>query len=140
VVFLCFLSLSSLLAPFEGSYGRYNSETQRRLAGQTVYMPSNFRSRYERYRFLLPLDTRVIGYAAGDSAAAQQFLDSGAYVGVYVNGPLSKDTWPGYEVVGQRLDIRTRQNDEEVRQILTKGRFDLLFHHEVILKRKILKG
>jgi len=140
VLFLCFLSLSSLLSPFEAAHGRYSNETQRRLAGQTVYMPSNFRSRYERYRFLLPLDTRVIGYAAGDNAAAQNYLDSGAYVGVYVAGPLSKNTWPGYEVVGQRLDIRTRQTDEEVRQILTKGRFDLLFHHEVILKRKTLKG
>jgi len=140
VVFLCFLSLSSLLSPFEGGYGRYSSETQRRMAGQTVYMPSNFRSRYERYRFLLPMDTRVIGYAAGDNATAQKFLDSGAYVGVYATAPLSENTWPSYEVVGQRLDIRTRQTDEEVRQILTEGRFDLLFHHEVILKRKILKG
>jgi len=138
VIFLCFISLSSLLNPFEGEHGTYSDAAQRAVAGQTVYMPSDFRSRYERYRFMLPTDTRIVGYAPGQAAQIEPWLASGRTVAVI--RPYNEPAPSGYRILGQRVDLRTRQTGDEVRKILFDRRLDLLFHKEIILQRQTAAG
>jgi len=137
VVFLCYLSVSSLLSPFEGAKGRYSTETQNQMAGKTIYMPSNFRSRYERYSFILP-GADIRGYNPRSQRTRENILQKGNLVGIYL--PVNNFCDSRYKIYGERLDIKNRQTPEEVRDIIFRGRFDLLFQREFIVSLKVLSA
>jgi hypothetical protein len=137
-IFLCFISLSSLLSPFEGDYGFYGTSTRHAVAGQTVYAPSDFRSRYERYRFMLPADTTIFGYSPAQTGMIKEWIDSGRIVAVVQ--PYNEPAPAGYTILGKRIDLRTRQSGEEVRKIIFERRLDLLFHKEIMLQRQTAAG
>ena len=137
-IFLAFISLSSLLSPFEGEHGVYSAATRRAVSGQTVYVPSDFRSRYERYRFMLPADTHIIGYTPEQSAQTKEWISAGRMVAVVQ--PYNDPAPAGFNILGKRVDLRTRQSGEEVRKIIFERRLDLLFHKEIILQRQTAAG
>jgi len=127
-VFLVAATLAAGLAPFEGPLGRYDRETVEALEKKTVYVPSNFISKYERHRFILP-GSRIEGYHPSDTERLNQLLRSGEIValerglGQTVAGP--------FEVYGKRLTLRSRQRRDEIASILFKGDLDPLVRQEI---------
>jgi hypothetical protein len=132
VVMLIFLSLSCALAPFHGPLGSYSSQTITALKGKTVYIPSNFRSRYERHRFLLP-GVEIEGYDQWNKEEQQRLLDAGAIVAV--NRPFGESMQGQYDVFGSCLTMRTRHTNEDIRAILLRNKLDLLLQQEIIVRR-----
>jgi len=132
-VFLVAATLAAGLAPFEGPLGRYDRQTVEALEKKTVYVPSNFISKYERHRFILP-GSRLEGYHPSNTERLNQLLRRREIValerglGQTVTGP--------FEVYGKRLTLRSRQRGDQIARILFKGDLDLLVHQEIIVRRR----
>lgn len=132
LIFLAFLSFASIMAPLEGKLGRYDEQTIRAVAGKTVYVSSNFRAQYERYRFLLP-GAEIRSYEQGDDATRDRLLAAGELV-VMDFAPGAGSSEP-YQILGKRLTVRSRLPDEDVNRVLKERRMELLFREERLLQK-----
>jgi len=132
LVFASFLLISMAVAPFEGPLGRYDPERVAFLQGKRVYVPSEFISRHERHRFLLP-GARIEGYDPADVDSASRLLSSGQHVVVHrapgggIEGP--------FRVIARRFDLRSRQTPEEMWRIFYHRELDLLVRQELVVRR-----
>ncbi len=131
LIFLAFLSLASIMAPLEGPLGHYDAQTISAAAGKTVYVPSNFRAQYERYRFLLP-GAEIRSYEEGDTATRERLLAAGELVVTDVAPGTS--TFAPYQLLGMRLTVRSRLPQEDVDKVLYQRRMELLFRQEVLVQ------
>ena len=104
LIFLAFISLASILAPFEGPLGRFDKQAVAAVSNKTVYVPSNFRSQYERYRFLLP-GAEIRSYEYEDDAARDSLLAAGELV--VADFPPETNNLDSYQVLGRRLTVRS---------------------------------
>lgn len=131
LVFLAYLTLGAVLAPFEGPAGRFPPEAVAALRDRTVWVPSRFRSREERYRFLLP-GADVRPYPEKLDRPLRRLRERGQIVAVQVppDAPPPEDA----TVYGSRLDLRTRQTAAEIRALLFERRFDVLVNREILLR------
>jgi 4-amino-4-deoxy-L-arabinose transferase-like glycosyltransferase len=132
MVFASLLLIALAVAPFEGPLGRYDPERVASLRGKPVFVPSEFLSRHERHRFLLP-GARIEGYDPANVDAASHLLSSGQYVVLYrppgggIEGP--------FRVIARRFDLRSRQSREEMWRILYHRELDLLVRQELVVRR-----
>jgi hypothetical protein len=132
VVFASFLLIGAAVAPFEGPLGRFDPKRIAFLEGKLVYVPTEFISRHERHRFLLP-GARIEGYDATDANTESRLLSSGQHVVVHrtpgagIEGP--------FRVIARRFDLRSRQTLEEMWRILYHGDLDLLVRQELVVRR-----
>jgi 4-amino-4-deoxy-L-arabinose transferase-like glycosyltransferase len=131
LIFLAFLSFASIMAPLEGKLGRYDEQTIRAVAGKTVYVSSNFRAHYERYRFLLP-GAEIRSYEQGDDATRERLLAAGELVTMDF-APASSAAGP-YKVLGKRLTVRSRLPQADVDKVLKERQMELLFREERLLQ------
>ena len=133
LIFLAFLSLASVVAPLEGPLGRFDAQGINAVKGKTVYVPSNFRAQYERYRFLLP-GAEIRSYEYDDDANRDRLLASGEVV--VADFPPEKNSFKSYKVLGKRLAVRSRMPQEDISRVLNERRMDLLFRQELLLQGK----
>jgi hypothetical protein len=132
MVFASFLLIALAVAPFEGPLGRYDPERVAFLKSKRVFVPSEFVSRHERHRFLLP-GARIEGYDPADVDSAGRLLSSGRHVIVYrppgggIEGP--------FRVIARRFDLRSRQTGEEMWRILYRRELQLLVRQELVVRR-----
>jgi len=136
LIFFTFLSLASVVAPFEGPLGRFDTQTIKAVSGKTVYVPSNFRAQYERYRFLLP-GAEIRSYDFGDDATRDRLLSIGQIV--VVDAPPEVANFGTYQVLGKRLTLRNRLPEKDIALVLVERRMDLLFRQELLVQAKQLK-
>ncbi|MCE5242643.1 MAG: phospholipid carrier-dependent glycosyltransferase [Syntrophobacteraceae bacterium] len=119
-VLLVFLSFAAFLRPFDGASGNFSEEAQRYAKGRDVWVPCNFRAKDEGHRFVLP-GALVHGYTekgAPDLAAAASRFPLFAF-----RMPLSRvPDRPGCTVVGERLVIRSRHSNRELKEMILHGR------------------
>lgn len=132
LVFLVYLCLAAVLAPFEGAPGRFESAAVERVRGQRVWVSSNFRSRYERHRFLLP-GADVRGYHRKDETAPPRLLGEGEVV--VLRRRLDEPEPEGVTLLGQRLELRTRQTPQEIKELLLERKIDVLVEREMIVSK-----
>lgn len=130
VALLVLLVLAAFLRPFDGAPGNFSAEAQRYVKGKDVWTPCNFRAVDEGYRFLLP-GAKVHGYffEPVQSVAAL----SGKYELFAVQMPLQEQC-AGCKVIGQRLEIRSRHNPDEIKRILQGEVFQQLFTKELLVE------
>ncbi len=128
LVLLCF---AAFLRPFDGAFGNYSADVQQYAKGKNVWVPCNFRAKEEGYRFILP-DAQVHGYhedlalsAAGLAAKYKLFA---------VQVPLQDEGCADCKIIGQRLDIRSRQSESELKQMLKGDVFQHLFVKELLIE------
>ena len=132
-VFLAYLGFAIVLSPFDGPAGKYTDDAIAQLKGKTVFVPSNFRSKYEQHRFLIP-GAEIKGYGSSDSARRKALLDSGAIVAIRL--PITSALPNNYIVYGQRTVVRSRLSGAELAQILLHQRTDVLLKREIIVQLK----
>jgi 4-amino-4-deoxy-L-arabinose transferase-like glycosyltransferase len=130
--FALFLSLSCLLAPFDGPAGRFDPKRVAPLEGKTVYVPEGFVSKHERHRFLLP-GARIEGYDPTDMGQLDRLLRSRRYV--VVHRPLSETIAGPYRTFARRLDLKSRQTRDEILRILIHKELDPFIRQELIVRR-----
>ncbi len=141
LTFLLYLALTGALWPLEGPAGRYDDDAIARARGADLLMPTNHLRKHERYHFLLE-PASVTGYEIHgldlpepSRIAIEDALARGGVVGVVLpegEDPLAR--YPGAEVLGSRVDVRTRHNGEQIRAMLLRGEMDLLLVREWLLR------
>ncbi len=133
ITFFAYLGFASLLAPFEGALSNYSNSELVNMKGKTIYVPSNFVSKYERHRFVIP-GAEIKGYTRGDRKRKHQLLDQGEIVAVQQRMGASLPA--NHMIFGSRLVLRSRLSGQEIVQILFKQRTDILILREVIIQQK----
>jgi 4-amino-4-deoxy-L-arabinose transferase-like glycosyltransferase len=126
---LVFLCLAGFFFPFDHERGHYGSETITAMTGKDVWVPYNFRAKYERYGFLLPGAT-IHGYETQKNYTPEQLMRAHEYVVIRRAPDEQLDLASGCSVVDTRIDVRSRQNSREIREILFANRLDHLFVNE----------
>ena len=133
LVLLCF---AAFLRPFDGGLGNYSADARGYASGKKVGVPCNFRAMDEGYRFMLP-GADISGYSEDQHLTASEL--AGRYPLFVKQMALDDNTQNGgcgdCKIIGQRLDIRGRQNSEELKSMLFEGKvFKYLFVKEVLME------
>ena len=131
LIFIAFIAFASVLAPLDGKLGHYDSNAINSVQGKTVYVPSNFRAQYERYRFLLP-GAEIRSYEYEDDTTRERLLKEGELV--IADLPPQATSFQSYAVLGQRLTVRSRMPQEDISRVLQDQRMELLFRKELLLQ------
>ncbi len=130
-ILLAMLCFAAFLRPFDGPRGTYSADVQGQVKGRTVWVPTNFIAREEGHRFLLP-GADVRGYPLDPSQTASEL--AGHYSLFAVRLPIDAPPVGTGKVLGQRLDIATRQTREQIMEMLRGKVFEHLFVKEVLVE------
>ena len=130
-ILLGLTSLAAFFRPFDGAAGTYSAEAQELTKGRTVWVPINFIAKEEGHRFLLP-GTDVRGYPAVSTLTAADL--AAQYPLFAISLPMSATAVAGGEIIGQRLDIRTRHSAGEIMDMLRGNVYENLFVKEALVK------
>lgn len=131
VALLTLLILAMFLRPFDGEAGRYDAAAQQATQDRDVWVPCDFRASWEDYRFLLPV-ARIHGYHAQPPVPVEELQSR--YPLFAVQLPLQDKPCAECEVLGSRLEIRGRHNDEEIKAMLGGEVMQQLFVREWLLR------
>lgn len=132
-VFAAYLTLTGFLSVFDGPMGRYKESVQWQLAGQTVWVPYNFNAAYEQYRFLLP-GADIQGYR--DDTGTPLNLLRQHYPLLIIQQPLDAPICTDCKILGERLELRGRQSDEEIKSMLRGEVARHLFLRELLIDNR----
>ncbi len=135
VALLALLSLAVFLKPLDGALGNYDADAQRAVSGKDVWVPCNFRAVDEGYRFLLS-GAEIHGYSEDQNLSVEDLAHR--YPRFVARVPLNLDLHKGVcencGLLGQRLEIRSRHDSNELKQMFFQGKvFELLFIKEVLV-------
>ncbi|MFA5371848.1 MAG: phospholipid carrier-dependent glycosyltransferase [Sideroxydans sp.] len=131
VALLTLLALAVFLQPFDGATGRYDAAAQQSAQGKAVWVPCNFRAQDEGYRFLLP-GAEVHGYNENWQLTPGEL--KARYPLFAVQLPLQAQPCADCMVIGQRLELRGRHNNEELYAMLRGEVLPHLFVREWLLQ------
>ena len=123
-VFVVLLSESLFLQPFSR---HFSAATCARLDGATVYFPSTSVESQEKYRFVLP-GARVAGYVG----SPLPWLTESTFVAIRV--PYGHPLPGGVRPIEEIRSLRTRHSPREIRDMVLRGRLDLLADRLVIVE------
>ena len=127
-----YLVFAAALRPFDGAPGNYDSAAQLAVQGKPVWVPCNFRASQEGHRFLLP-GAEVHGYY-GEPAPAPAELAK-RFHSFAVQLPLgAKPDCAECKVIGKRLEIRSRQGEDEIEEMLKGNVSAHLFAQEWLIE------
>lgn len=126
------LTLGLALAPFDAPFASaIPGPGMPALRGRTIYFPSTFFMRHERYRFDVP-GSQVVPYDPRDPSVTDSLVRSGALMALPL--PLDASAPAGHITYGTRLELRTRIPSRETRQIIFHQRYDLLIQRLDIIE------
>lgn len=134
LIFLAFLSLASVMAPFEGKLGHYDEQAINAAAGKTVYVPTNFKSQFEHYYFMLP-GAEIRSYDYDDESSRDRLLAEGKLVVAHF--PPETNSFGTWKVLGKRLTLRNRMPEKDIGPVLRERRMELLFRQELLLQGEL---
>ena len=135
-ILLAMLCLAVFVRPFDGELGTFSTEAQHYASGKRVVVPCNFRAKDEGHRFVLP-GADIHGYHESQNPGAPELARR--YPLFTLRQPLDAEAQNGgceaCKVIGQRLDIRGRIHETELKQMILEGKvFQNLFIREVLLE------
>lgn len=130
-ILLVYLSLAAFLRPLDGPLGSYSAEAQQRVSGRDVWVPCNFRAKDEGYRFLLP-GAHIHGYREGNNQTVAAL--SAEYPLFAIRLPLEDTDVAGQQVIGQRLELRSRHSPREIKEMVLGRVFEYLFAKELLIE------
>ncbi len=132
VVILVLLSLAAFLRPFDGPFGTYDAGARQYAKGKDVWVPCNFRAKDEGHRFILP-GAMAHGYRDDNGLSITELAVR--YPLFAVQLPLQDIACANCKIVGQRLDLRSRQSTEELKEMFLHGKvFERLFVREFLIE------
>jgi 4-amino-4-deoxy-L-arabinose transferase-like glycosyltransferase len=133
LVLLCF---AVFLRPFDGALGNYSAEARQYASGKEVAVPCNFRAMDEGHRFILP-GAEIRGYIEDQNLSASELAARYPLFAVRValNDSRQNAGCAECKIIGQRLEIRGRQSQVELKEMLFQGKvFEHLFVREVLME------
>ena len=130
-VLLATLTFAAFLRPFDGARGTYGDDARKFTQGRTVWVPVNFVAREEGHRFLLP-GADVRGYPLDSNVTAADLASHYRLFAIRV--PMHATDVPGGRVIGERIDIATRQSSAQIIDMLRGNVFEHLFVKELLVE------
>lgn len=131
-VILVLLSLAAFMRPFDGPFGTYNAAAQQYARGKDVWVPCNFRAKDEGHRFILP-GSNAHGYRDDQGLSVPEL--AARYPLFAAQLPLNDIACANCKIIGQRLDMRSRQSIEELKEMFLQGKvFERLFVREFLIE------
>ncbi len=134
--FLCYCALTGSLSPLEGSLGRYSNNSIQSVSGQEVWIPCDYRAKDEEYRLLLP-NARLHGYRAQDAGNVAVLTTSYPIVAVQTPIGIQPELCESCKILGQRMEMRARHSEEEIKAILMGQIGQYLFVNEYLIATPI---
>jgi hypothetical protein len=131
-ILLCYWVFATALRPFDGKLGSYDAAAIQAVQGKPVWMPCNFRAQQEGYRFLLP-GAEVRGYYETALQTTPVQWDGRRWVALRLPLGVALDC-PDCRVLGKRLQVRSRQGENEIRDMLTGNIYRHLFAQEWLVQ------
>jgi 4-amino-4-deoxy-L-arabinose transferase-like glycosyltransferase len=128
---LVYCIMASFLSPFDGTPGNFDAAAQARISGRDVWVPSNFSSGEEAYRFLLPT-ANIHRYPEARAASVTELAQR--YPIFTVRLPLNAAACAACTVLGHRLDLRGRLDASDIRAMLHGRAFETLFLEEFLIE------
>jgi 4-amino-4-deoxy-L-arabinose transferase-like glycosyltransferase len=130
--FLTYCALTSSLSPLEGGLGRFSQQTIAQVQGRDIWIPCDYRAKDEEYRLLLP-GTQLHGYLAKDAADIEGLTNT--YPIVAVHSPLGvvPEICESCQILGQRMEMKARHSDEEIKAMLLGKIGEHLFVTEYLI-------
>ena len=130
--FLTYCALTSSLSPLEGRLGRFSPETIAHVQGKDVWIPCDYRAKDEEYRLLLP-GAQLHGYLAKDAGNVGELTKTYPLVAVHAPLGLAPAICDTCQIVGQRMEMRARHTDEEIKAMLLGNIGEHLFVTEYLI-------
>ena len=115
--FLVYGALTSSLAPLEGQLGRFSAETIEHVQGKDAWIPCDYRAKDEEYRLLLP-GVQLHGYFAKDAGDIEGLTKTYPIVAIHAPMGVAPILCDSCQVLGQRMEMRARHSDEEIKEML----------------------
>ena len=115
--FLVYGALTSSLVPLEGELGRFSAQTIEHVQGKDVWIPCDYRAKDEEYRLLLP-GAQLHGYLAKDAGDIEGLTKSYPIVAVHSPMGAAPALCESCEILGQRMEMRARHSDDEIKAML----------------------
>ena len=134
--FLIYCALTSSLSPLEGQLGRYSSEAIAQVKGKDVWIPCDYRAKDEEYGLLLP-GARLHGYLAKDAGNVNGLISTYPLVAVHVPLGVKPEICESCQIVGQRMEMRARHSDEEIKLMLRGQIGEHLFVTEYLISTPV---
>jgi len=137
--FMSYLVLTNSIMPLEGSSGRFSKETIQKLQGKTVWFPCDFRAKDEEYRLLIP-GANIKGYPVSEAREIKKLAER--YSLFAVQAPLQSklELCADCVMLGERLEMRARHNDKEIKAMFMGQVSDNLFVKEYIVSAPFNTG
>lgn len=136
---LIYLIFSVFMRPLDGAPGSFSKEAREEVKGRKVRAPCNWLAADEAYRFLLPgADVKCYNSALklDTSQIAERyplFVKRVPATGNPAGMVLSE--CPGCRIIGERLDVTSRHNSKELREMFLEGKlFEVLFVRELLIE------
>lgn len=131
VALLTLLGLALFLRPFDGALGHYSAQSVRAVQDKPVWVSCNFRAHDEGYRMLLK-GAQIHAYNENAALSMQDL--AARYPRFTYKLPLQAPVCEGCKLLGQRLEIRSRHSNAELKAMLHGAVFEHLFVKEVLLE------
>jgi 4-amino-4-deoxy-L-arabinose transferase-like glycosyltransferase len=130
--FLSYCALTSSLHPLEGRLGRFSTQTIAQVQGKDVWIPCDYRAKDEEYRLLLP-GAQFHGYLAKDAGDIEGLTKMYPLVAVHTPVGLMPTLCESCQIVGQRMEMRARHSNEEIKAMLMGQVGEHLFVTEYLI-------
>ena len=129
--FACTLLVSGLW-PLESNLGRYSAGTLIAIQNQDVWVPCDYRAKDEEYRLLMP-GARIHGYQQDAAHNMSQLSKQYPLFAVHASPAEQLVLCDGCKIIGQRSEMRARQNEAEILAILLGQINQNLFVNEYLI-------
>lgn len=134
--FLVYGALTSSLSPLEGELGRFSKQTIELVKGKDVWIPCDYRAKDEEYRLLLP-GAQLHGYLAKDANDIEGLTKTYPIVAVHAPMGAAPALCESCQVLGQRMEMRARHSDEEIKEMLLGNIAEHLFVVEYLVSTPV---
>lgn len=133
-IILLYLAFSLFLIPFNGPRGNYDKSARDFARGKTIAVPVNFGAREEIFRFLLPgSEPQPYKIRRFPGVDALQQRGDPFVVGAQLHDK-SLDDRAGLRVIGARLELVDRFDNEETLDMLRGNVSRQLFRNQLLIE------
>ena len=130
---LLYLAYAAFLIPFDGPRGEFDRATADFARDKSIAAPINFNAREEIYRFMLP-GADLAPYHVNDYALDRLKAENNLFIITLPLQDLSVENSPDLHIVGTRLQLIDRFNNQETIDLLTGHVSRNLFKKDLLVE------
>ena len=132
-VLLLYLGYAAFLVPFDGPRGEFDRAAAEFARGKNIAAPINFNAREEIYRFMLP-EAELSPYHVNDYDLERVRSENSVFIVTLPLQDLTVENSPDLRIIGTRLQLIDRFNNEETMDMLSGNVSRNLFKKDLLVE------